>query len=68
LLSDYAGQRNLVIGLSLCSNSAAAAGAAAGLLAASSLAAKPTTSARWEAKIKSCVDLKSEQMSSNPGF
>jgi len=51
LLSDYAGQRNLVIGLSLCSNSAAAAGAAAGLLAASLLAAKPTTSARWEAKI-----------------
>jgi hypothetical protein len=63
LLSDYAGQRNLVIGLSLCSNSAAAAGVAVDLLAA-----KPTTLARWEAKIKSCVDLKSKLMSSKPGF
>jgi hypothetical protein len=52
-----------MIGLSLCSNSAAAAGVAVDLLAA-----KPTTSTRWEAKIKSYVDLKSKFMSSKPGF
>jgi hypothetical protein len=45
LLSDDAGQRNLVIGLSLCSNTASGAGAAADLLAA-----KPMESARWEVK------------------
>jgi hypothetical protein len=52
-----------MIGLSLCSNSAAAAGVAVDLLAA-----KPTTLARWEAKIKRCVDLKPKFMSSKPGF
>jgi hypothetical protein len=52
-----------MIGLSLCSNSAAAAGAAVDLLAA-----KLTTSTRWEAKIKSCVDLKPKLMSLKPGF
>jgi hypothetical protein len=52
-----------VIGLSLCSNSAAAAGAAVDLLAA-----KPTTTTRLEAKIKRCIDLKLKFMSSRLGF